>query len=76
MNQTGVSEHALIKRINRKLREQKLRLHKARTRNAETGSYDIVESEGGRRTATDVDPKELARELGVLHKRETVRWAS
>ena len=63
-----VSHAALIARINRRLAHDDKRLRKSRSERARQalGEWHIINVNRNLISATDVDPEELARELGIL----------
>ena len=70
-----VSMHALTQRINRKLRPKLEILQIARDEplRLEVGYYYIIDFRTNAVTHTNVDPKQLARELEVLKPWEIVQ---
>jgi hypothetical protein len=63
-----VTERALLQRINRKLKADGEKIVKARNpdRQPELGAYYVIHVERNMITSRDVDPAELAEELGCL----------
>ncbi len=75
---TGVSEGALIKRINRRLAPECQRLHKLRGDRWEStlGRYYIIDGIRNQAIASHCDLEEVARDLNVLRPGETLAEAS
>jgi hypothetical protein len=79
MSTVNVSEHALVQRINRKLKHQNERLRRLRGAGNwppprgyhDLGEYYVVD-DCNCVTATHCDLEILARDLGAMHERETV----
>ena len=69
-----VSENALIKRINRKLKLQDQALRKARSERVrlDLGQYFIVDFRRNLSLDTNINIEEFGREIGVLAPREVL----
>ncbi len=67
-----VKVSTLVSRINRQLHKDGSTLRKARTWDHNTGWYYIVDVDMNAIFDTEVDPEELARQMGVLRAGETV----
>ena len=74
-NRLGVSESAVVQRVNRKLKRDMQMLRKTRGARAflDFGEYYVVDfTHGGNIVDTQVDVEDLARELEVLKPWERV----
>jgi len=69
-----VSKSALIRRINRRLSPEYRQLRKTRGESLDLSDYWIHELSGNYVVDTHVDPEELGRDLGCLHRLESVRY--
>jgi len=71
----SVSMRAIIQRVNRKLiaDDEVLKASRTELMRSDCGDYYIVDWRRNSICKTHVDPKALARELGVLHRWEAVR---
>ena len=71
----SVSMRAIIQRVNRKLiaDDEVLKASRTEWMRSDCGDYYIVDSRRNSICQTHVDPKALARELGVLHRWEAVQ---
>lgn len=73
LNTFTVTFPALISRINRRLKSENRRLRKSRSQaKSSIGNFYVFDLEKSSIVETHVDPVELARRIGVLHKWESV----